>query len=167
MKKLILNKKKFLQSINNYYKNSYWKSIEGRWEYHKVAIDIVNLIKPTSVLEVGVRGVKIFDNSDTIDIEEEANPTYLYDISKTPYPINKKYDIFIALRVFHHIEGNLKDCFKEIKRISDNIIVAVPADKRIKTKRKLISWKDFTNEEPHLIKYCEMLDTNVYFWKNK
>lgn len=162
MKNKLLSKEKYFNLIDKYFKKNYWKNHENRWQYHEIAINIVKKIKPKSVLEAGVRGVKIFESSDTIDVESKATPTYLHDLSVIPYPINKRYDIFIALRVFHHVKGDLTNCFDEIKKITNHIIIAVPAGE-VKGIQKGISWNAFTLDKPEIF-YCNKIDTNIYYW---
>jgi predicted Ser/Thr protein kinase len=54
-------------------------------------------------------------------------PTYNHDLRIIPWPIkDKQYNIFIALRVFHHMIDKAEECFNEMCRISDFIILVLP-----------------------------------------
>ncbi len=88
----------------------------GRWEYYKVAIEIVQRINPASVLELGpgshtiVKRCSISPGCDVMMKPEDdawgrpLNPigrTYLHDATQKPWPIpDQQYDLFIALQVY-------------------------------------------------------------------
>jgi tRNA A-37 threonylcarbamoyl transferase component Bud32 len=106
-----------------------------RWEYHATAISILHNLKPTSILEAGTMGIKLNENSDTIDLDLSEkgwrltyNPTYNHDLTKFPWAniTNKQYDCFVALRVFHHMKTNHRGYLEEMFRIANNVILALP-----------------------------------------
>ena len=114
---------------------NYWEDIDGRWEYHERAINILkksNTHDPEKILEVGTMGITLVSGSHTLDYDlafniENQKPTYLHDIRNVPWPIkDKQYDWFVALRVFHHLWPMQRRCFEEAKRISKNLIIVVP-----------------------------------------
>jgi hypothetical protein len=115
------------------YKPSQPRSID-RWSYHKKAIEILKKIQPKSVLEAGSMGIFLTDSSDSIDLDIPEwgwrlsyTPTYNHDLTHIPWAgiTDKQYDVFVALRVFHHMEDQER-FLKEMERISDHIILAFP-----------------------------------------
>lgn len=96
----------------------------GRWDYFSVVIDLINKLKPTSILEIGTNDFPLCSTSDTIDIK--GNPTYKQDITQTPWKLNKKYDLAIALQVWEHLQGNQQKCFLELGRVAKSAILSFP-----------------------------------------
>lgn len=139
-----LTKKKFLEKVNllKLANPEHWGNEEGetgrpkstdRWDYHKKAVEILKTLNPKSVLEAGSMGILLTSISDTIDFDLPDDgwrltykPTYNYDLTGIPWkPIkDKQYDVFVALRVFHHMKSE-KSFFKEMARISNNVILAL------------------------------------------
>ncbi|HEX5687241.1 MAG TPA: hypothetical protein VFY73_24765 [Ideonella sp.] len=110
------------------------KTMTIRWEYHKSAIDFVQLCRPRSasdVLEMGPGGVSIVHGSETIDFaakKAQLNyvPTWFHDGRETPWPVaDKRYQVFVALRVFHQLSPCQRACFLEAKRVARNIVMVV------------------------------------------
>lgn len=139
-----LTKEKFLERVE-YLKSvnpEHWGNEDGqpgrpkstdRWEYHKKAIELLKEINPKNVVEVGSMDIFLTDCSESIDYHLPEwgwrltyKPTYNYDLTKTPWSIigDKKYDVFVALRVFHHM-GDEEKYLKEMQRISNYIILAL------------------------------------------
>lgn len=123
------------QSVTAGKKKGHWKKGTTRWDYHKAAVELVREIAPGSpgaVLEMGTLGVSIVKGSDTIDYAEKwnfknKNPTYLHDARILPWPIpDRKYEVFIALRVFQHLRPVQKECFHEACRIARHVIIVAP-----------------------------------------
>jgi len=109
-----------------------WGKAANRWLYHRAAIELLKLLNPQSVLEAGSLGITLCGESDTIDYNESGwdefcTPTYNYDLRVLPWP-TAKYDVFIALRVFHNLSGQPESYLKEIERISNHAIIAIPED---------------------------------------
>ena len=137
-KKLFLSKVRQLKEKNpehwghNVYRPSQPKSVD-RWSYHEKAVEILEKIHPKTVLEAGSMGIFLTNMSDSIDLDMPEwswrltyDPTYNYDLRNVPWPIrDKQYDVFVALRVFHHMEDQEK-FLKEMERISNHIILAFP-----------------------------------------
>lgn len=160
-------------------KIGYWyKTYDGRWPYIKEVIHILKSIDPDSVLELGSYGVPICFNSDTMDLPEcshlyERRLTYKHNANIIPWPITKKYDVFVALQVFEHLD-NKKECFKEAKRLSNNIILSVPykwkKDKLNKEHsniddKTILEWSD--DIIPTLTIETGINIRKIYYWKLK
>jgi hypothetical protein len=104
--------------------DSYWKPT--RYEYLSRVVELGKQLNPMSVVELGAYGKVLCKSSATIDCKREANPTYLLDASITPWPIKRKYDLSIACQVMEHLSPNQNGAFKELCRISKDIIITVP-----------------------------------------
>lgn len=168
-----LNKDKYIKQVNNYRyafsadgNNEHWQTADHRWEYHGRVVNMVRAIEFKTILEIGTMGVKIWDDSDTLDCEVYKEwrlidrPTYIHDLEVLPYPIeDKKYDITIALRVFHHIKEDLSLCLKELMRISSHVIWSLPSG-------FAYEFIDSVKHKPHIIE-CDVFDTVILYWKNK
>lgn len=129
LNKIIFSEKiEFLKS--KFPGSSHWD--ESRWAYHAFASLTAQMLRPKSVLELGTMGVKICSHSDEMDFPVAdfwpvENPRFLHNAKVTPWPISDKaYDLFIALRVFHHLVPEQRKCFLEMKRIAKNIILTLP-----------------------------------------
>ncbi len=150
----------------------YWDG-EGnynRWLYYKEAAEVTKKINPASVLEAGTMGVRVFLGSDTINYskikewEIKEKDTYWHDLAVTPYPINKRYDLFIAMRVMHRIgvgsdtPVDYKAVFNEIRRICKSVLIAVPEN---------WGWEVLTDIKPEII-YTKRISrkkrTCIYLW---
>jgi hypothetical protein len=152
-----LTKKKFLKQVNELkLKNpGHWGHVirklgqpiaVERWAYHKKAVELLKEIKPKTILEAGSMNIFLTNKSDSIDLDVPDwgwkltyEPTYNYDLTKIPWkPIkDKQYDVFVALRVFHHMEDEEK-YLKEMERVSNKIILAltsVSADRYEKVRK--------------------------------
>jgi hypothetical protein len=115
----------------------HWSNAASRWAYHAAAIACVREVAPDGpekVLELGTMGVSIVKGSHTMDFSEKWNgvpftPTYAHDARRLPWPIaDLAYDIFVALRVFHHLVPHQAACFREARRIAASIVLVVPDD---------------------------------------
>ena len=103
--------------------NPYW---DKRWNYISVVIDFLKTIELKTSLELGTNGLNLISTSDTMGID--GDPTYLHDVTK-PFPIkDKQYDIFIALQVFEHLEGNQRAVFREVMRTSKKALLSFPLE---------------------------------------
>lgn len=107
-------------------KSSYYDM--ERWEYFSAVIEILKQIKFDTALELGACLLPIVKNSDTFDKTVwNEKPTYLHDATKFPYPVeDRKYDLFISLQVWEHLEGKQKEAFAEVRRISKMAIFSFP-----------------------------------------
>lgn len=115
----------FLQFKSLEKQDSYYR---GRWGYFNEVINIINSENPKSVLELGPYKRPIVEGSDTIDLNPHfPNLAYHHDATKIPWPIeDNKYDLFIALQVWEHLNGKQSDAFREIMRISRMAILSFP-----------------------------------------
>jgi hypothetical protein len=135
MKKGIITKASYNKQISVYGADTkHWKEAEGRWDYHNKTGNLLQDIKFKRVLEVGTMGVKIWNDSDNLEFDSSKEWTmpkkvkYNHDLNIIPYPIkDKEYDVFIALRVFHHFRKDfIIESFKEWERVANHIIIAMP-----------------------------------------
>lgn len=109
-------------------KSAYWiKCREGRWEYMSSAIELMEKISPSTILEAGTAGIPLCAESDTIDLRAKYNPTFVHDLGVTPWPIaDKAYDLFVALQVWEHLNGKQEEAFREVSRIAKRAILSFP-----------------------------------------
>ena len=107
----------------------------GRWAYFHEVIKMVNEINPQSVLELGPALFTVVKSSDIMrlpEVDKWGAPSnveskeYLHDATKTPWPVESKYDLFIALQVFEHLVDNQAQAFQEVKRIAKHAVLSLP-----------------------------------------
>lgn len=129
----LMNYSDFQELINS----SRGKYYEGRWAYFS---EVINIIKEnqgiSKVLELGPSVQTIVKNCDIMVKPENdvwgrpqkcISKEYEHDATLTPWPIrDKKYDMFIALQVWEHLDGKQKEAFKEVMRISKMAILSFP-----------------------------------------
>jgi len=116
----VITKEKFKQAKLN---DPYWSD---RWIYISKVVDFLKTIEFKTSLELGTNGLSLISTSDTMGIDGEH--TYLHDATK-PFPIkDKQYDIFIALQVFEHLEGNQRAAFREVMRTSRKALLSFPLE---------------------------------------
>lgn len=130
-----LTQGEFMSTVDKYI-GSYWRHKDKlrRWEYHAKSIGLLQSIDYDTLLEAGTMGVKVHKDSDTIEyhipelkFDLYFKPTYNADLKELPWCIgDKQYDVFLSLRVFHHLGDKPKEYFKEMQRISNHIILAIP-----------------------------------------
>lgn len=109
---------------------------EGRWEYFKEVIDIIKLKKPENALELGPAKHTIIKNCDIMVHPEEDSwgrpenfigKIYYFNATEKPWPISdKKYDLFLALQVWEHLDHKQSRAFREVMRISKSAILSFP-----------------------------------------
>ena len=131
-----LTKQKFFDRVNTLRSRNlaydHWK--DSRWNYHSIASALAQYINPKRVLELGTMGVKICEFSDEMDFPiadfwPVDSPKYLHNAKETPWPVETgAYDLFIALRVFHHLNPFQKECFLEAKRIAKWVLITIPVN---------------------------------------
>lgn len=129
-----LNEVEYIEKIkkinSDYWNNSY----KSRWEYMSVVIDELKIIDPKNILELGSYQINLSSDSDNmdrnikyVDIDNLNNTTYIQQAQELPWDISdKKYDIFVALQVFEHLENTQSKVFDEIIRISKYAILSFP-----------------------------------------
>lgn len=82
----------------------------------------------SNVLDLGPYELSVVKNSDTIDKKNRGNTTYVFDankIDKWKQIPDKKYDLFIGMQVFEHL-NNQKEIWAEVQRISNHAIISLP-----------------------------------------
>lgn len=157
----------------------HWKFLDARWYYHRQALEIVKqlkIINPENVLEMGTVGMQLVHGSHTLDFDggwdfPGKNPTYNHNGLIIPWPIkDKQYDIFIALRVFQHLQPNQRMAFLEAKRIANHVILCVPVisnDFISQTNPEGISVEQFV-EWNNGVKPQKIIEIkswgNIYYW---
>lgn len=109
---------------------------QGRWNYMASAIgmvqDLAGDAEAAQVLELGPYLLPLVKGCHTMDIRPEANPTFLHDARRQPWPIKHgTYRVFIALQVLEHLgppEGDAQvDAFAEIRRVCRGpVVISVP-----------------------------------------
>lgn len=103
---------------SNYFRN--------RINYLSEVFNIVEKENPEHILEIGPDDFQMF-KSDTLDINEKIKDfTYNHDITKTPWPIDKKYDMVVALQVWEHLEGCQVEAFKELVKHTKKAVLSFP-----------------------------------------
>jgi len=118
----------------------YWED-NNRWQ--KIAGDIVGLLHPKTILELGcgrgslVKALRdIGVDAHGIDISEWAinNPMdesikpFLQCIPAQDFPIDKKYDAVIGFDIIEHLPYDFYDkLFSNIKAVTDILLVTVPS----------------------------------------
>lgn len=170
-----LTHRKFIETVAElrlkYPGLGHWK--ESRWNYHALALSIIQMQRPKSILEMGTMGVKLWSGSDEMDYPiadfwPVESPAVLHNGKKIPWPIaSKKYDMFIALRVFHHLAPFQKECFSEAKRISKSIILVVPRNYSHSPTSPTLSYEDLLryNEGKVPSVAVDTPEENFYYWR--
>lgn len=156
----------------------HWKpqTVTRRWDYHRQAIDVLKglgLESPKDVLEMGTMGITLVSGSDTIDYTEGWNyegkkPTYVHDARVLPWPIpDKRYEVFVALRVFQHLAPKQAECVREAMRIAKKVLLVVPPTytHRTAVDSRGISYTEFlriTGVHPN--RYLSTALGDLYYW---
>lgn len=156
-------------SLVKKYEGGHWTpdTIDQRWDYHSRVVELVKSLKindPGNVLEMGTMGVSCVEDSDTLDYLESwdfpgKSPTYVHDSRVTPWPIaDKKYEIFIALRVFQHLTPFQREATREAMRIARKVIIVVPDVYKNKAipDSKGITYREFVD-------FLDGIHPNLYF----
>jgi hypothetical protein len=159
----LTNKLKEL-SPTHWVTNKNGDTFNKRWEYHREATRLLRELNPNKVLEAGTMGVQLWDNSDTIDYDLPKSgwnlvytPTYSYDLKVAPWKVinDKQYDVFVALRVFHHFKEVLLD---EMLRIAPHVILAL-------SESSAIGYRAV--RKPDYEYQCKESDTVILYYKDK
>jgi hypothetical protein len=158
----------------------HWHNASRRWIYHSAAACLAQIANPSSpsrVLEMGTMGINIVPGSDTIDYDiawqfAGKSPTYVHDARIAPWPVaDDAYELFIGLRVFHHLSPNQEAAFHEAKRVASHIIICTP-----EAYDKVPGSKGIANEEwirwnggvpPTAIMELTEEFGNLYYWDAK
>jgi SAM-dependent methyltransferase len=121
---------------NDKYKNARGVNSKRTFERNKEWIKSLNA---HTILDVGTPGIESceyflslgYDTTflDLIDRrKKDCNiPFIQHDISKIPWPINKKFDLIICSHILEHLfKDDIKKALTEIDRLACNCIVTVP-----------------------------------------
>ncbi|WP_445730825.1 hypothetical protein [Mariniflexile sp.] len=174
-----LSKEEYVSYVNSLLEDGHWTkdTISNRWDYHYRAIELIRATKVSNskkILEMGTMGISCVKDSDTIDYDERwdfngKNPTYLHDARQIPWPIeNKKYDVFVALRVFQHLVPTQSEAIKEAFRIAKKVLMVIPEDydNPILPNAKGITYEDSVGilDGIHPNVYIPMAFGSLFFW---
>jgi len=132
-----------------------WKSYNARWPYHERAIEIVkslNVSDAGKVLEIGTFGAGLVIGSDKMDLPNtswslpEHQMVIWHDAREIPWPFdNGRYELLIALRVWHHLHPMQCESFEEAKRVAQNLIIECPEKEVVGigiTREQFIEWNN-------------------------
>lgn len=182
MRKLIyLDASGFLKKTVNLFSmnKSYWddpESNKNRWDYYRRVVELVKAIgvnDPSKILELGTMGISVVENSVTMDYEFAwklpYTPTIIHDAMSLPWPFaEKQFEVFIALRVFHHLSPMQKECLREGFRIARHVILVIPPNyshSDFKSSKGLL-YKDFVDflDGVHPNIYMPTRGGDLYYW---
>ena len=107
--------------------STYWRrNIDERWAYMEIVIHQLIALCPTTILEIGTAGLSLCHFSETMDLREKYQPTYLHDANEVPWPItDKSFDVVVALQVWEHLSQQ-EAAFAEAMRIAHYGIFSFP-----------------------------------------
>lgn len=148
----MITKEQYTKQVNEISKNyptTNWDNFEDRWLYHEQTIKWLEGLKPKTVLEIGGLGIKIREDSKTLDNGKwkiDHNVDYLQDVKELDIP---DFDCIIALRVLHHVPEDFERVLGELLNKSKHLMVALPKDFPVKGYSEAVRCKDST----------------VYLWK--
>jgi hypothetical protein len=103
----------------------------GRWIYYEEIIELVESLSPPpqSCLEIGAYRLPLFRDSDTLDFKEHRpGLTYLHDAREVPWPVDREYDLAIALQVWEHLGDRQVEAFSELRRVASRAIMSFPLE---------------------------------------
>jgi SAM-dependent methyltransferase len=153
----MLTEKTFYEKVAKL-KSHYWnEGASYRWEYMNFVIDEIEKRGYKNVCEAGAYYMPLSEESTLIEISKihlVNRSGVIHDLNIIPYPFaDKQFDCFVALQVMEHLE-NHPDIFKEIKRISKNIILSFPfmwshGDEQHRgiDDKKILSWTEPWGDE--------------------
>lgn len=122
-----IDKKEYYQLTNGI---RYWtRNREERWKYISVVIRELKKYNPQSLLEAGTNAVPLSRESYILALKQNQlinDKGVIHDLNEFPYPFeDKSFDFFVALQVWEHLKYK-QDAFKEVLRISNNVILSFP-----------------------------------------
>ena len=140
--------------------HSNWSNYQNRWHYHKLAIEWLKRLEPESVLEIGPLGIRLTDQSHTMDFGDrwdidKSDVDFMHDMTQIPWPVGY-YDVVVGLRSFHYCGDKLPEVFAEAMRVGRMVILALPHDFDISS---LPVPDDKAERLP--------TNTNLYLWESK
>jgi hypothetical protein len=108
----------------------------GRWSYYGPAIEMIKTIKYESAIELGPGKLTMIKNCDVMvkpdddfwgKPDSSEHNIIFHNATEKPWPIiNRKYDLFIALQVWEHLNNKQCLAFREVKRISKKALLSFP-----------------------------------------
>lgn len=129
--------------------HSYYR---GRWGYYSAAMSILEREGGREVLEIGPAAVPLVPGGQVMQFHKAsphvrvASPTYVWDATKTPWPIgDKRYDAAVALQVWEHLQGKQREAFAELRRVARFAVLSFPYRWR-GSKDKSAAHHDVTDE---------------------
>ena len=153
-----LNMREFDKVLNHYEGNHWTQEYKlARWSYHAHTISILKrlkLKKSSEVLEIGTMGAQIVRDSHTLDFpthsdwEITKHNTFHHDARNIPWPVNKKYKVIVALRVFQHLTPKQQEVFEYALDLSQFLIICtdenynnpgIPHSKGI-SRKEFVDW---------------------------
>ncbi len=118
-------------SLADYQNDGYFT--RHQWESYFFQVSSVrNLVRcGGNILEIGCGGgivrsiLELIGYSvETIDVNENLNPTYVKDISSVAFSMDKKYDLVLCAEVLEHISlDSLDTCLSNIKGMSNKYVI--------------------------------------------
>jgi len=100
-------------------RDPYWR---GRLGYYAAAAAVVARRPEGRVLELGAYSTPLVPDADLMDREDPFGLdrlVYLHDARITPWPVpTARYDGFVALQVFEHLDGCQPAAWAEVERIT-------------------------------------------------
>jgi len=129
---MFLNRNLFMAHIAEL-NSDYWnEGADYRWEYMEFAISELRRIGAGTICEAGASGIPLCSSSYLMDLPD-------HNLDKVPYHFihrsedkidrikieNKKFDAFVALQVWEHLDYPA-DAFREVMRISKSAILSLP-----------------------------------------
>jgi len=115
-----------------YHDESY--DVKGRFASYWHQINEVLILRPSSVLEVGLGNGFLSDylrkievNLTTLDIDETLNPDVLGSVLKLPFE-NQEFDVIVCYQVLEHLPYDVVPiALGEMRRVSRrNVIISLP-----------------------------------------
>ena len=86
-----------------------------------------------TALELGPHLRPLIVGSDVMDLRVNADldaegTVFAHDATVTPWPVERTYDLFVALQVFEHLGTSQAQVFREVSRVARNAIISLPID---------------------------------------
>ena len=135
---------------------------QGRWEYYKEVVKLVEGINPSNVLEIGPGFAPIVKECDIMVIPEDdywgrpqkdVSSVLTHDATEKPWPIkDKEYDLVIGLQVWEHLGNKQCRSFREAMRVGKQLILSFP-----------YQW-DCPKDNPNYPEHHKIDDELIYDW---
>lgn len=161
---MFLTYETYCEKIKKLNENYWLNSKDTRWKYIHYVIELAKSLKISSICEAGANGIPLNNTSYLLTYPEHDLNNL--DLSK----FKEKFDLFIALQVWEHLENQQK-AFENVCEISKKIILSFPykwktGDEQHKKidDEKIAEWT--CNLKPTSTKeiLCGKLIRKVYYW---